>query len=105
MTDSPWARLKIDERFDKMRAAVRACPGRLSALSVSHSKSVLYGGFVWACISLNDQKWRFPARAVRKKGGPEAEGGLSIGEIGGALRGTGHCRSTPCPPSDSPRAL
>jgi ankyrin repeat protein len=37
------------------------CPGRLSGLSVSHSKSVLYGTFVWA---LNNQKPRFPARAV-----------------------------------------
>ena len=27
---------------------VRAQPGRLSALSVSHSKSVLYGVFLWA---------------------------------------------------------
>jgi glutamate synthase (NADPH/NADH) len=27
---------------------VRARPGRLSALRVSHSKSLLYGAFVWA---------------------------------------------------------
>jgi NADPH oxidase len=38
-------------------------PGRLSDLSVSHSKSVLYGAFVWARRVLNNQKWRFPARA------------------------------------------
>ena len=29
-------------------ATVRAAQGQLSAFSVSHSKSVLYGGFVWA---------------------------------------------------------
>jgi hypothetical protein len=29
-------------------ATVRAHPGQLSALSVSYSKSGLYGGFVWA---------------------------------------------------------
>ena len=38
-------------------AAVRALPGRLGALSVSHSKSILYGGFVWASRTLNRQKW------------------------------------------------
>jgi hypothetical protein len=43
-------------------------PGRLSALSVFHSKSVLYGVFVWARRVLNRQKWRFPARAVTPEG-------------------------------------
>jgi hypothetical protein len=46
---------------------VRARPGRLeflSALSVLHSKSVLYGGCVRARGALNRQKRRFPARAV-----------------------------------------
>ena len=37
---------------------------RLSALSVFHSKSVLYGGFVWAHRALKHLKRRFPARAV-----------------------------------------
>ena len=32
---------------------VRARPGRLSALRVSHSKSVLYDGFVWVRMALN----------------------------------------------------
>ena len=32
---------------------VRARPGRLSALSVLHRKSVLYGAFVWARLALN----------------------------------------------------
>jgi hypothetical protein len=39
-------------------------PGRLSALSVSHSKSVLCGPFVWARRALNGQKRWFSARAV-----------------------------------------
>ena len=39
-------------------------PGRLSALSISLCKSVLYGIFVWARRALNSQKRRFPARAV-----------------------------------------
>ena len=38
--------------------------GRLSGLSVSHSKRVFYGAFVWAHRALNSQKWRFPARPV-----------------------------------------
>jgi hypothetical protein len=42
---------------------VRVRPGRLSALSVSHSKSALYGAFVWTRRALNRQKRRFPARA------------------------------------------
>ena len=43
---------------------VRVRPGRLSALSVSHRKSVFYGGFVWARGALNLPTRRFPARAV-----------------------------------------
>jgi DNA topoisomerase-3 len=43
---------------------VRARPARLSALSVSHNKSVLYSAFAWARRALNSQKRRFPARAV-----------------------------------------
>jgi hypothetical protein len=38
------------------------CPGplgRLSALSVSHSKSVLYGVFVWARRTLNSENGSF----------------------------------------------
>ena len=42
---------------------VRAVPGRLSAISVFHSKSVLYGAFVWARRALNGRKRRFSARA------------------------------------------
>jgi hypothetical protein len=41
-------------------AAVPALPGRLSALRVLHSKSTLYGAFVWACRMLNGPKRRFP---------------------------------------------
>ena len=46
---------------------VRARPGRSSALSVFPSKSVLYGGFVWARGALNGRKRRFPARAVAEE--------------------------------------
>jgi hypothetical protein len=40
----PTAKLQL-QRIDN--ATVRARPGRLSALSVSHSKSGWYGVFVW----------------------------------------------------------
>ena len=45
---------------------VRALPGRLSCLSVLHSKSCLYGDFVWVHVrrALNDPFRRFSARAV-----------------------------------------
>jgi hypothetical protein len=39
-------------------------PGRLSVLSIFHSKSVSYGVFVWARRALNSPKRRFSARAV-----------------------------------------
>ena len=44
--------------------SVRAHPGRLRALSVSHRESGLYGAFVWARRALNGPKRRFPATAV-----------------------------------------
>ena len=47
--------------FTPVRAALQ---GRLSALSVSHSKPVLYSAFVWARRALNIQKRRFLTRAV-----------------------------------------
>ena len=47
-------------------------PGRLSALSVFHSKSVLYGAFVWARRALNRQKRRFSARAATADAGVTA---------------------------------
>jgi hypothetical protein len=50
---------------------VRALSERLSGLSVFHSKSLLYGAFVWARRVLNSQKRRFPARA----GGGQARAG------------------------------
>jgi hypothetical protein len=43
---------------------VRSRPGRLSALSVLHSKSILYETFVCARRALNSPKRRFPAWAV-----------------------------------------
>ena len=54
----------LRELFDRIDADSPGRPGRLSGLGVSHSKSVLYGAFVWARRALNNQKWRFPARAV-----------------------------------------
>jgi acyl-homoserine lactone acylase PvdQ len=54
--------------------------GRLSALSVSHSKSVLYGVFVWARGALNRQKCWFPARAVYELVA-EALGGLLLAHL------------------------
>ena len=35
--------------------------------SILHRKSVLCGGFIWACGALNGPKRRFPARAVYTK--------------------------------------
>jgi hypothetical protein len=57
--------------------AVRARPGRLSALSVSHSKSGLCGAFVRARRALNRQKRRFrPGQAVAVfERTPEGRGG------------------------------
>jgi hypothetical protein len=43
---------------------VRAHPGRLSALSVFPSKSILHGVFLWARRALNRPFRRFPARAA-----------------------------------------
>jgi hypothetical protein len=61
-------RRKICSRWLRRRvpATVRARPGLLSALSVFHSKSVLYGAFVYG-RALNSQKWRFPARVGQDK--------------------------------------
>ena len=44
---------------------VRARPGRLSALIVFHSESVLCSAFVWVRGALNSQKRWFPGRAER----------------------------------------
>jgi Ca2+-binding EF-hand superfamily protein len=73
--------------------AVRARPGRLSALSVSHSKSILYGACAWTRRALNGPK-RFSGRAE----GP-LRGCRSV-ERGG---GRGKSRSPDIPP-DGPRA-
>jgi hypothetical protein len=50
-------------KITQIQETVRAVAGRLSALSVSHSESVLYGALVWARRGLNSQKRRFLARA------------------------------------------
>jgi hypothetical protein len=49
---------------------VRARPGRLGALSVSHSKSVLYGAFVWARGALNRRKPAVSGPSCRRLFGP-----------------------------------
>jgi hypothetical protein len=41
------------ERVDMKNHTVRALSERLSGLSVPHSKSVFYGGFVWTRRVLN----------------------------------------------------
>jgi hypothetical protein len=56
--------LAADRRAAEAEANGSGPPGWLSGLSVSHSKSVLYGAFQWARMALNRQKRRFPARAV-----------------------------------------
>jgi hypothetical protein len=65
-------------------ATVRDRPGKLSALGVFPSKSVLYGAFVWACRVLNSQKRRFWARAG---GGEQDAGGILPGVPGAGARG------------------
>ena len=49
-------------------STVRARAGRLSTLSVFHSKSLLYGAFVWSRRALNGPNRRFPGWAVRTTG-------------------------------------
>ena len=50
----------------------------MGALSVFHSESLLRGTFVWARRAANNQKRRFPARAVRAS--VRAEPGLVLAE-------------------------
>ena len=50
-------------RLMDVSCAVRAAPGRSSALRVFLCKSGFYGAFVMARRALNRQKRRFPARA------------------------------------------
>ena len=78
---------------------VRARPGRLSALSVSHSESGLYGAFVWARRALNGQKRRFPARAVTRRRS-RSSGSSRCRQprrsaARGASRARSHCRFAP----------
>jgi hypothetical protein len=68
------------------------CPGQLSGLSVSHSKSVLYGTFVWARRVLNNQKRRVPARADVKRSSTssvDARPARPAGTRGGRCAGRG----------------
>jgi hypothetical protein len=61
--------VEFDELF-----AVRARPGRSSALSISHSKSVLYGAFVWARGALNRRKRMYWIRINVYISGPGSGG-------------------------------
>jgi hypothetical protein len=64
-------------------------PGRLSALSVLYSKSVMYvASVVWARRALNDPKRRFLARAVCLRG---------LGELPrlSELESAAYCTSNP----------
>jgi hypothetical protein len=56
--------LRFGLSIDHSLTAVRAHSGRLSALCIYHSKSLLYGTFVWVHRALNSPKRRFPARAA-----------------------------------------
>ena len=65
------------DRRRELRHLSGPAPGRLSVLSVSHRKSVLFGTFILASRALKNQKRRFAARAVaaefkpaRDKGAP-----------------------------------
>jgi hypothetical protein len=53
--------------------SVRPRPERLSALSVFHSKLLLYGAFVWACRALNRPFRRFSAWAVAEDAAVQKE--------------------------------
>ena len=65
-------------KLERFAAALQDGPGPPGAVKrprVSHSKSGLYGDFVWARRALNVQKWRFPARA---------EGYVFVGDLADA---------------------
>jgi hypothetical protein len=76
-------------------STVRARPGRLSGRSLSHSRLVLYGAFVWARRALNGQKRWFLARAVIALYGFVTLRGARDGGLRGFTR-------TPCAPSHAP---
>jgi hypothetical protein len=57
-------------------ARLRVRPGRLGALSACHSKSVLYGGFVWAPRALNIPERQFPAQAATGREDISLQAGL-----------------------------
>ena len=66
---------------------VWARTGRVRAISVFYSKSIMYGAFVWTHGALNGQKRRFPARAdedepelPQAQGEEEEEGDDDAGE-------------------------
>jgi hypothetical protein len=64
----PTSLRRMDELDATLRPTVGAHPGLLRALSVSPSKSSLYGAFVWTHMALNRQKWWLLARAAAQRG-------------------------------------
>ena len=77
--------------------SVRAISGRLSALSVFDSKSVLWGCFVRARRALDSRKRQFPARAVcERPGGGRAEH-TELGQLPAAQLDSGLLRWLPSP--------
>ena len=67
--------VKLGKKELDKAMAVRAHPGWFSALSIFHSKSILYRAFVWACRALNIQKWGFrPGQKAEVVGGADKAG-------------------------------
>jgi hypothetical protein len=86
----------------EVHATVRALPGRLRALSVFPSESLLYGTFVWTRRALNSRKRRFPAwaggQAVLRLRPPAQAAALGVqGHVQGRGpdRARSHCRFAP----------
>ena len=75
---------------DACPLTVLAAQGRLSGLSVSHRKSVLYRAFVWARRALNIPKRRFLARAVCAVRAVHDHGALRVGGAGAGHRRSRH---------------
>jgi hypothetical protein len=84
----------VGEQITTLTARARA--GRLSALSVSRTKSVLYGTFAWARRTLNGPTRRVPARAAdrgrRARHLRRPAGGADHAAGGGGRRGRAAAR-------------
>jgi hypothetical protein len=69
MNDSKrrWCQGCAEQQIGAIGGTVRARPGRLSGLSVSHSRSVLYGAFVRVRRALNGPSRRSPPGEAWKR--------------------------------------